>query len=392
MYDIAEIKRQRKKDKGRYVRNILACLPLDLWIYLTPFKRNLKERLFKVFRINRLMRVEELNIFYAKELSEISRDPLLLEMSVTYIGTYLSITAIACSVIAVSTWSEKHMGITINDLHNVPGAKKFKLLIAYMYVSFNMIARMSDDGDFPVNHTVTIILTVIMCLIPVLTTWVLIQSATITFNVNFLKAQFRKYTDLAMYFLEREEISEIVVKKAARYINVLWLKHQGILMPKLVTEAPRPLYEALCTDLYMSHIDKSIIFKECSHDFKRQLVSHITTQVYFPSDYVTFKKVINHSMYFIDKGEVLALDEDSQNSEIFVKLLDNQSSFGTLQGYKYFLPHKYTYKAKSNSEVLCLKYNDWKHLVNFFPEDEAKIEKIYQRLSDEQGVVLKYEK
>lgn len=374
-----KIKHRRRRNKLRFFLNIIALLPLELWIYLlSDIDKDTKIKLLKIFRSNRLLRIDTMVTYYLIENEDIKHNPLSLELHFSNLMVILTVLGMTCLIINVGRCFEENMNEKIGNLDEMSSLEKLKFFIRYYYIAFALISRIAQDVYFPIPYELLILFTALMCLVPIITTWILLKSVHINFKVNDLKLQYRKKTETMFYFLQREDVSETISFKTRRYINMCWLHYQGIIVPKLLLKSPMYYKEKYFGELYSEYINNNEIFSGCSYDFKRQVITSFTVDLYFKGDYITYKKLINHTMYFVHEGELLAYDEIDALTETFVKELKTKSCLGLPCGYKYKIPHQYSYRAKKNCIVLALNYHSWKHLTEFFPHDSLKINKTFE--------------
>lgn len=375
MTNLKELKAYRRRDKIAYLMDIIATIPFELWIYFAKFTPKTEFMLFKIFRSNRLLRAKFIGMFHKMQLDKININIILLDMNFSYALIILLLHLMACFIVGFSSFTEINMSVNIGDLYNMTSVEKMRLYVRYAFAMFHVSARMANDVYFPLTVPLIIVFIVIMCLIPITTTLVLVQASIITVKVHDLKTQFREKTETLFFFAEREELSESIKHRLSHYINMLWLHHEGIIMPKLLLMAPTNTVQSLFNGLFLHHIENHMVFQNCEEDFKRQLICYIKIDLYFPGDYITHKNIINNTMYFIEKGTVFVYDEDATSKEIYINQLTTMNYFGVTRGFDELIPHKYGYKARDDCVVFRLNYNHWKHLLDFFPKSKRLIQR-----------------
>lgn len=69
----------------------------------------------------------------------------------------------------------------------------------------------------------------------------------------------------------------------------------------------------------------------------------------------------------------------SNLTETIYDVLQTGEMFGLVQGLYYGVPHHFSYRAKTNVNIISLQLTQWQHLLKFFP-DASKV--IYKRAQD----------
>lgn len=356
-------------------------LPLDLWIYPVPFDRLQKEVLFKIFRLNRLLRLETLIVHLKMESDDIKHDPLLLDMNFSSMMILLFIHTLACLLLWYAHFFHDTISYNVKHVNHMTFIAKAELFLKWYYMIFTMISRIAQDIYFPLRYEFLLFFIIFMSIAPIVITWIILKSAQICLQICHTKVLFRNKVAMLIFFMDRQNVSKYIMLKTQRYFNMLWIKHEGVIIPELLLKAPLYYRRTYFTELYMKHFDNHKIFGGCSIDFKNQIITQITIDYYYEQDYITYKNLINNSMYFVHEGNVLIYDEIDKETEILIGELETNDCFGIEQGYKNYTPHRYTYKAKKNCVVLCLTYEEWKHLIDFYPYDKIIIEHAFSKYS-----------
>lgn len=380
--NVREIKRRRRSKRFNFFISVIALLPLELWVYVVPFTIRNKELYLKIFRLNRLLRLETLFAYYHREIRNIKRNLFIFDLNFSNMMFLLHKHSLTCFLIWYASFFESNMSYHIGNVRDMTFLMKLKLYVKYFYVIFTIISRIAQDIYYPLRYELLIFFIIIMSFAPITTTWICLKLFDVSMKLNRLKILFRSKVEVMNYFMQREEISDYIAMKTQRYINMLWIKQRGIIIPDLLLQAPTYFTHTYFIKLYMGHLNGHKMFGKCSLDFKRQLITQITIDYYYDQDYITYKNLINNSMYFIHEGNVSIYDEIDKDTEILIGELKCDNCFGLMQGYKYSLPHKFNYKARTNCVALCLNYNRWKYLIDFFPFDRIIIERAYSLIDE----------
>lgn len=188
--------------------------------------------------------------------------------------------------------------------------------------------------------------------------------ALITYQAN--------YRSLKNY-MESENVSSAVVNKVCNYVRCMWKAHKGPIFPEMLVKAPTTLKMQVMNFCFSHEVRNHPIFKKCHKDFLKQLVLTIEVNEYFYGDYIAFKGDINACMYFIHKGKVEILLEDTASKSDVLDTLHAGQAFGVLQGLYSNKPHEYYFKSVNKTVILILKKSSWEYLLDFFPASKEVI-------------------
>lgn len=287
---------------------------------------------------------------------------------------------ITCVIIFVSQFFEENLSVHIpTNLSSKNYREKIEIYITSFYLVLCCFMRVGLDSHTPDGALLILLIVIIAMFSPITFIFVLVENFALMFRKNFLrKIYFDKLNRLA-FTLKKQDVSGAIVTKAVRYAQLLWLEHEGVLRPYLISIAPRKIKELISCGAYSFHLNNHFVFRNCHIDFKRQLCSAIDFDLYFPGDYITFKNTFNSTMYIIRKGEIEVLDEDSDFTETTVQILTACHTFGVLQGLHHNIPQQYSYRATRFSVIIFLRYDKWRHLLQYFP---ASREIIYNAIQD----------
>lgn len=368
------IRAYRKKNKFSYCMYVFGTVPLDAILFIVPTDYEVKSALFKVFRCNRLQRLQSIVNYFETYKQKINVKIELLQIS-SLIMKLVSVAVFSsCFIIWVSSFSVPNLSQTVPmNLHKLSGFTKLKIELMYFMNMVCLITRIAQKYFFPNSAIMILIYNVLMSVCPFIWSLLISQACVMVFKRQYLKTLFRNKTDKLLYFAKNEKISDSIMSRLQRYLDMLWLKYEGFFRPYLLTAAPLYVQEAIYSGQYMKYINQHEIFRKCHVDFKRQLVCKLKADMYYPDDYITFKDFHDNSVYVICKGCVLVIEENERGVKTIVsKLLANQW-FGSLEFVKQLTVQKYTYRSSSYSTVLSLKYEDWKYLLDFFPATKSII-------------------
>lgn len=348
-------------------------IPIDVLAWVIPSRRDVKYTTLMILKSNRLLRVINIYDHFAINSQKLNINVHVTKAQFLFIWLTLVLSATTTFRIVIGVYSDKNAFLYDENKDNLNLLDQAILYTYYFYFHTCCFARMAQSHMLP-NAIKTIIHSIVVMLVfPIVTTIACSQSFMVVFKCNYLRARFKRKIDCVNYIMQRENINKQIVEKTKRYLNIIWLWNDGILYPFLLEVAPMYLKEAVLCSIYSYHINNHFIFRKCHIDFKRQLITHLSYNIFLPGDYIVFKSVIDGSMYFIHKGEVEVLDEDDEWKETYIKTLKVCNSFGVVQGLIVGVRHSYSYRATKVSIILSLQYKDFKYLLDFFPASKEII-------------------
>ncbi|KAK9721416.1 Cyclic nucleotide-binding domain [Popillia japonica] len=205
-------------------------------------------------------------------------------------------------------------------------------------------------------------------------TWYFIaDSCGILYVVNYKRKNYEHFLFFIKRYMNNENVSIPLKDRICLYIQLLWTTSRGVLFPDLLHEAPYYLKEAVLNSMFGFHLSQHPLLQHCHKDLARQMASHMKTLIFFPEDIVVYSGDIDNCMYFIHKGEVHVLSEDTLYSEQIENVLHADDMFGLEQGLYPGYGHDFTYKVVEYSIIISLRRDDWIYLLDFFPASKNVI-------------------
>lgn len=369
--------KQKENKKGLLIAKA-SLIPLEVVAWLFP-----KSKYFYTvplyLRLNRQLRLYDLysylNINKRKLLS--NHDLFTcIELACTVILTLL---VLGCIYLRASCYEEDVSPTGANfdcDLIDDPLADWHKKLsnfgislyvAAELLLTVNQVYHVSYDLDVLFWTSLTTLVTMIFA------TYLFAEIYNIWRNSLYWRSIYEARCSHLYDFMKRREVSKPLLNKVWNYVRFLWKRQLGVTFPELLIGAPAPLKLKVIGSCYMHHIKKNPLFKKCHEDFVKQLALTLRMDTYFPGDYIAFKGDIDGCMYFIHKGSILIMSEDTCRKEDIVGKLIVGQSFGILQGINPLMPHMYYYQATTKCDILSLNSEAWMYLLDYFPASKEVI-------------------
>lgn len=283
-------------------------------------------------RINRLTRVINIMEFFYFRNQLLSTNHTLNMLEFVFVWTSLFIHCTGCILILICCNLEDNMLPHMDcELHDTT-LKKFKIYATYMYILVNMFTNAAQQMYRPGGLVLALILMLLMVVMTILIAIFYSQIFLIVYKNYFTRVNFTNKVDRMQHFVEREEVSLVLVERIQVYIQRLWMRHRGVLYPVLLDQAPHYLSEAILNASYSDHIINHPIFFKCHIDFQRQIVAKLRDNIYFPGDFVAFQEDMNDCMFFIHRGEIVASTETEGKAQKVFRTYRQGQVFGVLQG------------------------------------------------------------
>ncbi|KAK9685889.1 Cyclic nucleotide-binding domain [Popillia japonica] len=384
--DLQLIKQYNRKDKLKLWITLIALVPLDVVVYLMPLEIHLRNTLFSLFRLNRLFRLSYIIDYLTKKKKKLDVNAYVTRM--TFIFFWASLTLIGLAAI-LGFMSCTHKGANIHpyiptcrEIGKMTALERFRLFTTYLYIVASCFTLTSQQNYYP-QGTLHIIVFIAFFLIgQTLNIICVCQVFSVCYNMNIQKNRFKSIAERIFYYLETENVSASLMQRVKEYIQVAWSQQEGQIYSELLDAMPPYLQDAILNNAYHHILAYHPIFEHCHTDCLRQIIHSLKSRTYFSGDYIQFKGSIDESMYFILKGEVGVLHDESTHKDDYVRKLIPPNSFSVLQGLHYRKPHKYSFRCLTSSTILRLDFNDWEYLLSYFPASRERIFEAAKRYKD----------
>ncbi|KAK9891943.1 hypothetical protein WA026_017426 [Henosepilachna vigintioctopunctata] len=249
------------------------------------------------------------------------------------------------------------------------------LYLFYFYLTANVMSS-TGMGDYVPVTPLEIILTgfltaytkvVFAYLIVFLSTWsVIIQQHLSSYEYKVKKL---------IKFLENQGLSDHLTRKLWVYVKEMWKTQSGVHIPELLENAPYVLRCEIMREIYSVHLRKGYLFNGINEALLSQICGHLKRVVFFKGNYIVQNGDTNASMYWIHRGEVSVLTVHPNLTETCHEILRVHDMFGLAQGLNYGMPHRYSYRAETQCDILILKLETWESVLQHFPRDKDVIHK-----------------
>ncbi|KAI8420830.1 hypothetical protein MSG28_008031 [Choristoneura fumiferana] len=371
-------------------RDFLANLPISYLAFaLNHLKPNLSTILFCYLRSPQLARISYL--FTNRTHRKINMGSANLFFKLLTIGIWASILSHvnACLFFKLScltpeqcvssNWMSKP---EINLRAKYLQKDFFSIYIAALWYMINLLTitgtgDVSSQNDFEVIETIIIIVIIKFCtglLISEMSAMITAHSSSriaYDYGINELRDGLRDM-----------DLSDHQMNKMWDYVRELWNRQQGRQMPELVYELPFRLRCQVMQAVYGSHISDSVVFSRTGADFRRMLAMWMKHCVFFPGNYIVQCGDADQCIYFIHRGEVEVLTVHPNLTESIYDILGPEDCFGLAQGLFVGVSHHFSFRARTVVDIVYLKLEQWKYLLDFYPKSAKMVQKKVQNCAD----------
>ncbi|XP_059058535.1 uncharacterized protein LOC131851991 isoform X1 [Achroia grisella] len=369
-------------------RDFLANIPLCYLAYALTLKPQMKLVLFCYMRSPQLFRISYLFTYRTHRKISIGSANLFFKLTTIAIWASILSHVNACLFFKLSCLTPVHCTSAnwmskdeLNLRTQYIQANYFSLYIAALWYMINLLTitgtgDVSSQNDFEVIETIIVIIIIKFC------TGLLISemSAMITAHSSSRIAYDYGISELRDG-LRDMDLSDHQMNKMWDYVRELWNRQQGRQIPELVYNLPFRLRCQVMQAVYGCHIRDSIIFSKTDDDFRRMLVMWMRHCVFFPGNYIVQCGDSDQCIYFIHRGEVEVLTVHPNLTESIYDILGPEDSFGIAQGLFVGVTHHFSFRARTVVDIVYLKLNQWKYLLEFYPKSakivQRKVENLY---------------
>ncbi|XP_015840575.2 uncharacterized protein LOC100141648 [Tribolium castaneum] len=375
-----------KKIVSRYFRNKKLKRAVDIFVNFPFYYLTFFAAVFTSFDANfyfsclRLITLYRLIYFWEYYKSKASQ--LLVKISLLKIGALIVWGTLVIHIFSCGWYLCACPLMTcfkdswVNEVFNTTSphfSKKLDLYVTSLYFVITVMTT-TGTGDISANSIREQVFITLMMLTAVFLTGIFIGEIWNCLNsttIARLKYD-NEINELKQYF-KNSNVSDYQMKKMWRYVQQIWTVSRGNQVPRALSLLHSSALQELMLQIYGPHISNSYVFSEVEKSFTRQLCQYLKRRVYFPGNYIVQHGDFDGTMYFIHYGEVEILTVHMNLTETIHEVLRRGEMFGVMQGLFYDIPHHFFFRARTAVHLVALQFDDWRHLLEFFPESRDAI-------------------
>lgn len=316
VYNVQELR--AKYLKGFFLSDAISLLPIDLVFVVLN-----QPIAWSLCRLTRLLRFVRFNndIQYLKHLLVLGQYKTLstlLSSSRLLASTFMIVYWLACVMLSVASSSTLDDGWTRADPYylgqELDDDGVTTPFIRSIYWAFMTVTTVGYGDIRPEGALQTLVVCLILIFgVPLYTAVVAFISSMAT-HINPEKVRLQVYEEICMSYMQRIELPKECEDKVNGYFVFLWTKiHQNEHLDnqEALERLPKLLQARVMMNLYGSLLKDMPVWKGCSSDFLRSLVTKFSHLVMPTQEFVFRKQEKARAIYFIiNDSTVNVLNDD----------------------------------------------------------------------------------
>lgn len=361
--DLKTISRNYMSTPYFYV-DILAIVPWEFF----GFRYQQALKFLKLPRLLRLSRIAKfLEHFPHANIFRIVR---LLGFVVVVLHWVASVYGIIIQIPS-SNWIMDKVGKSIDD------AGVYEKYFSCAYGAIIMLFA----GDFTPTNEIERSYGIFMSIIgAVIQATIFGNVAMLISNTNANALAWRKKMDDVNEWMRHNSLEPEIRKRVRMYFDFAFhLNRRSCAAQSWLKELPEGMHSDVLMSLNRRMLEQVPLFKETTQEFIREVVRRLQPQIYLPGDYMIRTGEIGREMYFISRGvaEVIIGEEKSDQPMHTVSILRDGSFFGEIALIdETSCRRTASVVAMTFIEASKLMKADFEELLEEFPDDAAKVQKI----------------
>ena len=287
--------------------DFLSAFPFDLfggffyqYFGLTDTLRILRliraMKVFELFRSLRLLAMGGNEEFQYKVLEVIN--PVTFRLTFFIYWTFLFAHWVACGWIKLNP----------SFLATSDSTTRY---IRSLYWSVTTLTTIGYGDIVPTTNTQTIYTMCVMIVGVGIYGYVVGNIASILSNVDIARIKFQEKLDTINSFLKYKKIPIDLSTRIRTYYVNLWEYRHGIDEKDIWAELPTAIKIDVSLFLHAKLISVVPFFREATEELKREVVQQLKPMAFMKGDLIFREGDVPHNMYFIAKGSVDIINEDS---------------------------------------------------------------------------------
>eukprot|EP00118_Oscarella_pearsei_P012897 m.98493 g.98493 ORF g.98493 m.98493 type:complete len:2159 (+) comp36987_c0_seq18:234-6710(+) len=183
-------------------------------------------------------------------------------------------------------------------------------------------------------------------------------------NADSLQSRYMHLFVTVKEYLFDNAITEKVAGRVKNYYKYMWDAKKGVNAEEIFSELPRTFRADVSLTINRIMIDRAELFKETGDAFRRMLALRVKQASYLPGQMVTRQGDIGTEMYFLHRGCLEVLDEETKES---IARLEPGDLFGEIN-LIYSLLRTASVCALTHCDLLVLSKSDLTSVLKHYPE------------------------
>jgi len=361
--------RDPAKVRTRYLRtwfgaDLLAAVPFDLLALVATGGSSSGLRVLGLSRLLRLARLADLQREWR---ARTTLRPALFRLSFFLLWAAIGTHWIACGWIALA-----------GPLRSHPGLPDY---LRSLYWTITTLTTVGYGDVTPDTADQMLYAMVVMVLGAGMYGYIIGNIANLLANADVLKAQHLSRLEVISSFLKNRHVPEALQHRVRNYYTYLWESRMAN-PARLFDDLPRALQVEIALHLSRSILVKVPLFQNASEPFLRELVQHLEPAVATPGDYVFRRGDVGDRIYFIHRGSVEVLVDETEPA---VATLHEGDFFGEM-ALLHREPRSASVRALDYCDLYWLDFGSFERVLGKFPDFAAGIQRAARRRRGEVDV------
>ncbi|CAG7833944.1 unnamed protein product [Allacma fusca] len=392
--DVSEIQNKYLSDYHGFALHFVSTFPFEIFVGASAAASANREKLMSTWvflRMNRVLRLVHVWTFFEKRTNSLVRNLLRTKLERVTCFTIMYLHFLACILQGFSTMGAytptKNCIKPTNNTEQIrkwacekperwfqtKDSKSYEPYTWSMYFILSTFTTTAYGDLLPVTifEMILISLTAFSSVL-----WFgLVLSDILSGLQNTIDTSYHLAADVVLKLYKDNGVAPNSLRKVGQYFTYAWAENNGVVVPEFLIRAPACLRMDIYTTCYGAHFRSSYLFQHLPEDFIRQAAIRIRNFWVLAGDYVVRQNEIDSHMYFIHRGYIEYTQESFDNDRSVTDLgyLGKSALFGEIQCILSKEPHKYSYKAQVNLDVISLTPADIQELFELFPQHKQTL-------------------
>lgn len=198
--------------------------------------------------------------------------------------------------------------------------------------------------------------------------------ASLLANIDIARSKYQEKINRLNLFMEYRGIPIALRQKLRRYYRYMWESRRGYDENLLLKDLPSALQKELAMHIHAEVLEKIPIFRGAEDGFIKEIVMKLVPAMFTPGDIVFREGEIGHNMYFISKGSVEIIHE--QSGKVFATISQG-GYFGEI-ALLMDSPRSATVRAVDYCDLYTLDKDSFQVVLTHFPAFAKQVQKMAQ--------------
>lgn len=374
--EVSKLSRNYLKTRFRF--DLLANFPFSIFCFAAPIE--MRWQVFSYLNLVHVLRLIRLNQFFVNWLKRLNTNVLVIRMVEIVCQIILIIQTFACIWYAIACPGNICRPNTWIHLAAASGTSE-KPISNWVDSFYWTVATMTSTGYgdiHPTNDLERVFAMIVMVFGKLLFGFVLGNVASTLANAESLRVRFEERFSAVQEHMKDQHMPDDIKSRVVKFFQYIWLRNRGSGVQNLFHDMPPCMHGELCLEIVGDLISKVPMFRDCSIPFLKQLCTTMHLIQSRQNEFITTKGDIGNEMYFIKKGKVEILHEESTPLACHFSM--SRTYFGKDDFFgdeclALHRPHRYTARAITHVDMFALPSKSLQETLDMYPEESATVKR-----------------